>query len=72
MNTSELLNRIDELEMKSQFQEETIDALNQALTLQQKDLLLLKEQLKLIAKQLESNRQQNSGINETNERPPHY
>ncbi|MFD1382234.1 SlyX family protein [Rhodanobacter aciditrophus] len=72
MNTSELLNRIDELEMKSQFQEETIDDLNQALTLQQKDLLLLKEQLKLIAKQLESNRQQNSGINETNERPPHY
>lgn len=72
MNTSELLNRIDELEMKSQFQEETIDALNQALTLQQKDLLLLKEQLKLIAKQLESNRQQNSGINDANERPPHY
>lgn len=72
MNTSDLLNRIDELEMKAQFQEETIDALNHALTVQQKDLLLLKEQLKLISKQLESNRQQSSGINETHERPPHY
>lgn len=72
MNTSDLLNRIDELEMKAQFQEETIDALNHALTVQQKDLLLLKEQLKLLSKQLESNRQQNSGINDAHERPPHY
>lgn len=58
--------------MKSQFQEETIDALNHALTLQQKDLLLLKEQIKLIAKQLEANRQQQVGVSDSSERPPHY
>lgn len=71
MNTSDLLNRIDELEIKSQFQDETIDALNQALIHQQQDILLLKEQIKLLAKRLE-NQRQNSGINETVERPPHY
>lgn len=71
MNTSDLLNRIDELEIRTQFQEETIDALNQALTIQQQDILLMKEQIKLLAKQIENQRQQ-QGINETIERPPHY
>ncbi|AEF55674.1 SlyX family protein [Marinomonas posidonica] len=70
MNTSQLNLRIDELEIKAQFQEETIDSLNQALIQQQKDMLILKEQLGLFAKQLETYRQQQS-IND-NETPPHY
>ncbi|SBS35039.1 Protein SlyX [Marinomonas aquimarina] len=73
MNTSDLLNRIDELEIRSQFQEETIDALNSALTHQQQDILLLKEQIKLLAKRLEDQRDNSSsGINGTIEKPPHY
>ncbi|MGB2064620.1 MAG: SlyX family protein, partial [Marinomonas gallaica] len=52
MNTSDLLNRIDELEIRNQFQEETIDALNNALTKQQQDILLLKEQIKLLAQRM--------------------
>lgn len=73
MNTSDLLNRVDELEIKSQFQEETIDQLNQALTHQQQDILLLKEQVRLLAKRLEDQRQNtDSGINNTIEKPPHY
>lgn len=73
MNTSDLLNRIDELEIRSQFQEETIDALNSALTHQQQDILLLKEQIKLLAKRLEDQHQNSgSGINSVIEKPPHY
>lgn len=73
MNTSDLLNRIDELEIRSQFQEETIDALNSALTRQQQDILLLKEQIKLLAKRLEDQRDNSgSGINSSIEKPPHY
>ena len=72
MNTLELQSRIDELEMKSQFQEDTIDALNQALVTQQKDILLLKDQIRLLAKQIETSKQQQQGIRDINERPPHY
>ncbi|TPE52843.1 SlyX family protein [Maribrevibacterium harenarium] len=72
MNTLELQSRIDELEMKSQFQEDTIDALNQALVTQQKDILLLKDQIRLLAKQIETAKQQQQGIRDINERPPHY
>lgn len=74
MNTSENDQRIDELEIKLQFQEDTIDSLNAALIRQQKDMLLIQEQLSLLVKQLETYRQQQSE-NETlhdNEKPPHY
>ncbi|MGP3372509.1 SlyX family protein, partial [Escherichia coli] len=37
MNTSQINQRIDELEFKLQFQEDTIDSLNQALISQQQD-----------------------------------
>ena len=70
MNTSQINQRIDELEFKLQFQEDTIDSLNQALITQQKDMLFMKEKLLMISKQLESYRQQQS-IHE-GERPPHY
>jgi SlyX protein len=70
MNTSQINERIDELEFKLQFQEDTIDSLNQALIIQQKDILFMKEKLLTVNKQLESYRQQQS-IQE-GERPPHY
>jgi len=70
MNTSEINQRIDELEFKLQFQEDTIDSLNQALIRQQKDILMMKEKFTMVSKQLESYRQQQS-ITE-GERPPHY
>ncbi|NLQ18226.1 SlyX family protein [Marinomonas sp. M1K-6] len=70
MNTSQIDQRIDELEFKLQFQEDTIDSLNQTLIDQQKDMLLIKEKLVILGKQLESYRQQQPS-NE-GERPPHY
>lgn len=70
MNTSQINQRIDELEFKVQFQEDTIDSLNQVLINQQKDILLMKEKLILLGKQLESHRQQQPSHD--GERPPHY
>tara|TARA_R110001606_G_scaffold158369_2_gene302115 strand:+ start:94 stop:306 length:213 start_codon:yes stop_codon:yes gene_type:complete len=70
MNTSQINQRIDELEFKLQFQEDTIDSLNQALISQQKDMLLMKEKLLLLGNQLESYRQQQP-IHD-GDRPPHY
>ena len=70
MNTSQINQRVDELEFKLQFQEDTIDSLNQALIEQQKDILLMKEKLLIIGKQLDSQRQQQN-IHE-GDRPPHY
>ncbi|MBJ7538382.1 SlyX family protein [Marinomonas transparens] len=70
MNTSETNQRIDELEFKLQYQEDVIESLNQALVTQQKDMLLVKEKLAALGKQLDTYRQQQT-IHE-GERPPHY
>lgn len=70
MNTLDTELRIDELEYKLQFQEDMIDSLNQSLILQQRDLLLMQERIKILAKQLESNRQQQNIVE--SEAPPHY
>lgn len=70
MNTLDTELRIDELEYKLQFQEDMIDSLNQSLILQQRDLLLMQERIKILAKQLESNRQQQNIVD--GEAPPHY
>ncbi|MDB4837772.1 SlyX family protein [Marinomonas sp.] len=70
MNTSEIDQRIDDLEIKLQFQEDTIDSLNEVLVRQQKDILLITEKFNLVSKQLESYKQQQT-IHE-GERPPHY
>lgn len=70
MNTSQINQRIDELEFKLQFQEDTIDSLNQVLINQQKDMLLMREKLVMLGKQLESYRQQQPSVE--GETPPHY
>ncbi|ETI58373.1 SlyX family protein [Marinomonas profundimaris] len=70
MNTSQIDERIDELEFKLQFQEDTIDSLNQVLISQQKDMMLMKEKLAMLGKQLDSYRQQQA--THDGDRPPHY
>ena len=70
MNTTEVGYRINELECKLQFQEDTIDSLNQALVQQQQQLTLLEEKLVLLAQQLEANRHQQA-VRE-DDLPPHY
>ena len=59
--------RINELETKSTFQEDIIERLSEELRKQQKEIQILKEEIVIIKKHLESN------LIETDiEKPPHY
>ncbi|EAQ67541.1 SlyX [Marinomonas sp. MED121] len=71
MNTTEINERINDLEFKVLYQEDTIESLNQVISQQQKDLLLIQEKMQLLSKIVESYRSQ-QGINSENEVPPHY
>ena len=59
--------RINELETKSTFQEDIIERLSEELRKQQKEIQILKEEIVMIKKHLESNLIENDI-----EKPPHY
>ena len=59
--------RINELETKSTFQEDIIERLSKELRKQQKEIQILKEEIVIINKHLESNLIENDI-----EKPPHY
>ena len=59
--------RINELEMKSTFQEDIIERLSEELRKQQKEIQILKEEIVIIKKHLELNLIENDI-----EKPPHY
>lgn len=70
MNTKEINDHINELEFKLAYQEDTIESLNQTLSAQQQDILLLHEKIQQLAKMVESYRTQQAIAD--NEPPPHY
>ena len=59
--------RLNELEARATFQEDTIEKLSKELSIQQKEIVLLKEGLKSLKESYEKNI-----IEDTAERPPHY
>ena len=59
--------RLNELEAKATFQEDTIEKLSKELSIQQKEIVLLKEELKSLKEAYEKNI-----IEDTTEKPPHY
>ena len=59
--------RLNELETKYAFQEDTIDRLSEELRKQQKEIIILKEELKCLKENSENN-----FIDNKNEKPPHY
>ena len=59
--------RLNELETKYAFQEDTIEKLSKELSIQQKEIVLLKEELKSLKESNEKNI-----IEDTAEKPPHY
>lgn len=68
---------IIELQMQLAFQEDLLESLNQALSSQQQEILLLKSQLEFLSKEMQSYKQQSQQGNDyqrllENERPPHY
>ena len=59
--------RLNELEARATFQEDTIEKLSKELSIQQKEIVLLKEELKSLKESSEKNI-----IEDTTEKPPHY
>ena len=64
--------RIIELEIKQAYQEDLIQALNQVVTSQQKQIGKLEETCKLLHEKIKSLAQTRSEIEIIDERPPHY
>ena len=59
--------RLNELETKYAFQEDTIDRLSEELRKQQQEIIILKEELKFLKENSENNYIENK-----NEKPTHY
>ena len=59
--------RLNELEARAIFQEDTIEKLSKELSIQQKEIILLKEELKSLKESFEKN-----VIEDKSEKPPHY
>ena len=59
--------RLNELEARATFQEDTIEKLSKELSIQQKEIDLLKEEIKSLKESNEKNI-----IEDTAEKPPHY
>jgi uncharacterized coiled-coil protein SlyX len=59
--------RLNELETKYAFQEDTIERLSEELRKQQQEIIILKEELKFLKYNSEKN-----FIDNKNEKPPHY
>jgi len=70
MSEDKLSERIDALEAKLMFQEDTIEVLNQTITLQWHQIDALKRQLTALSERLREAEAGTSGP--ANERPPHY
>ena len=73
-NFDELASNLVDVQTQLAFQEDTISALNEAITQQQQEIILLRRQLKLLKE-----RQQELGTHSDDappptidERPPHY
>ncbi len=66
--------RLDDLETKLAFQDDTIDALEQLVRAQNTELQTMQRYLRLIAKKVAplDNSEPGESFNPANERPPHY
>lgn len=71
MNDDLLQARIIELEIKTSYQEDTIQALNDIVAVQQEKMALFEGQLQYLNKQIQS-LQSNLEPSNKNEPPPHY
>ncbi|MDW6002081.1 SlyX family protein [Vibrio mangrovi] len=67
-----LENRINDLECQLAFQEDTIEALNNALTQQQQAISRMQEQMKFIAGRLKTFNESHIADQSQETPPPHY
>ncbi|WP_318451481.1 SlyX family protein [Photobacterium leiognathi] len=68
----QLQHRIDELEMKQAFQEQTIDELNEALTKQQFMIDKMEVQLRFLVGKVKGMQTSNMATESEETPPPHY
>ena len=62
-----IIRRLDELEARSVFQEDTIERLSSEIRTQQKEIMSLKEEIKFLKDSVETNL-----VDDPNQKPPHY
>ena len=62
-----IIKRLDELEARSVFQEDTIERLSSEIRTQQKEIMSLKEEIKFLKDSVETNL-----LDDPNQKPPHY
>ncbi len=67
-----LVARIDELEMKQAFQEQTIDELNEAITAHQMNLDKMVTQMKFLVEKVKTSDTSNLADESEETPPPHY
>ena len=70
MSEKDLSERIDALEARAMYQEETIEQLNATITVQWKQIDALMRQLAALTERLQE--AEANAPTPTNERPPHY
>ena len=70
----ELLQRVDHLESKLAFQDDTIDALDQLVQTQSNELQMMHKYIRLLAEKIQPDDESepNTPFNPHDERPPHY
>ena len=62
-----IIKRLDELEARSVFQEDTIERLSSEIRTQQKEIMSIKEEIKFLKDSVEINL-----VDDPNQKPPHY
>ena len=67
----DIANQLMEVQTQLAFQEDTINVLNEALALQQQEILVLRRQLELL-KQRQDEQAAGQVPGEVDEKPPHY
>lgn len=72
MSTDEILEKIEVLETRQAFQEDTIDALNQVIIQQQKDIELLHLKVGTLQERVKQTVESVSEIEVAEPPPPHY
>lgn len=72
MNQADFEYQIEMLQSQVAFQDETIDALNQAVTDQQQQLIVLQRQVKLLAEKVKSSKPDSVRPASEEPPPPHY
>lgn len=72
MSTDEIIEKLEVLETQQAFQEDTIDALNQVIVQQQKDIEQLNLKVGILQERVKQTVESGSEIEAEEPPPPHY